>query len=195
MPDTGKLEFLKLPQPEAFLRVETGIRQGDEISVHYDPMIAKIIAKGRDRLEAIKRLDDALSNFVVVGVDTNISLIKKILREASFRAGGVDTHYLQSNSKILFQGNPREALKSAAIAAAMKLVNREHFSSQKANTLSEFDPWKKVDLSTTTSPRSMTTKLRIDGKTNVEVRTTKDQASFISAAVVLHLFVFFGLSV
>lgn len=79
VPDTGTLNIFKFPENSSNLRVETGVQKGmslifemwclyllgDEISIFYDPMIAKVIAHGQDRKEAIKRLDSALSDIMV----------------------------------------------------------------------------------------------------------------------------------
>lgn len=97
LPDTGKLYFYKYPPNNPNLRVETGVQQGDEISIHYDPMIAKVVVKGRDRDEAIKRLDSALKELQVVGVTTNVPFIRKILGIEEFSAGNVDTGFIGVN--------------------------------------------------------------------------------------------------
>jgi 3-methylcrotonyl-CoA carboxylase alpha subunit len=102
MPDTGKLEFLRIPSCSHDVRVETGVREGDEISVFYDPMIAKVIVHGHDRLEALRKLDKALQEFHVVGVRTNIPLLRRILNEEHFSKGSVDTGYIKQHQEILF---------------------------------------------------------------------------------------------
>jgi len=65
MPDVGRLKLFQLPPPRADVRVETGLREGDYISVYYDPMIAKVIAHGTTRNEALKKLSQALKEFRV----------------------------------------------------------------------------------------------------------------------------------
>ena len=65
MPDTGKITFLKTPEPSSTIRVETGVREGDEVTVYYDPMIAKLIVHGQDRPTALRHLRKALQDFKV----------------------------------------------------------------------------------------------------------------------------------
>lgn len=115
MPDVGRLEFLYLPEESSTVRVETGVRQGDDISVFYDPMIAKVIVHGEDRVDALRKLDKTLQDFNVVGVRTNIPLIRKIISTEKFRAGAVDTSFIPSNSTSLFK---READRPEDIALA-----------------------------------------------------------------------------
>lgn len=121
MPDTGKLEFLGIPDSNEHIRVETGVRQGDNITVYYDPMIAKVIAKGQDRVEALRRLDQALQEFHVVGVRTNIPLIRKILAQEAFRHGSVDTGFIKSHHEILFEKSKPKA-EHVALAAVIQIL-------------------------------------------------------------------------
>ena len=65
MPDTGPLLHLSTPLESSVLRVETGVRQGDAVSVYYDPMISKLVVRGRDRNEALRRLRKSLGEFEV----------------------------------------------------------------------------------------------------------------------------------
>lgn len=76
------------------------------ISVHYDPMIAKVIASGSSRREALKRLSQALGQFRVVGVRTNIDFIQRILGLADFHKGAVDTSFIQEHHQSLFEKRP-----------------------------------------------------------------------------------------
>jgi acetyl-CoA carboxylase biotin carboxylase subunit len=93
-PTPGKVTKLTLPSGEG-IRVETYLSEGDTISPHFDSMIAKVIAHGKSRKEAIERLENALSNMVVEGVSTTIALQKKILASESFRAGDYNTSTLE----------------------------------------------------------------------------------------------------
>lgn len=76
--------------------------EGDSISVFYDPMIAKVIAFGKNRTEAIYRLSQALEEMRIVGVRTNIPLLLNILKNREFRVGPVDTSFIQEQSADLF---------------------------------------------------------------------------------------------
>jgi len=75
-------------------RVETWVERGTEISAFYDPLLAKIIVKGRDRAEALSRLDVALADTRLHGLETNLDYLRQIAASTGFRAGGVTTKYL-----------------------------------------------------------------------------------------------------
>jgi len=96
LPSTGRIERLRFPVDHEHVRVDTGVREGDEVSIHYDPMVAKVIAWGADRLEAIDRLRAALEATDVDGLRTNTRFLWEILGHESVRAGDVSTRLLES---------------------------------------------------------------------------------------------------
>jgi len=84
LPATGRIAHLRLPQATAHVRVDTGVREGDEIGVHYDPMIAKLICWDVDRDAALRRLRAALAEYQVVGVTTNIAFLSSVSAHRAF---------------------------------------------------------------------------------------------------------------
>lgn len=76
------------------VRCDSGIEEGSEISVYYDPMICKLVCHGKDRNEAIERSINALDSYVIRGVTNNIPLLRDILTEKRFRKGEISTNYL-----------------------------------------------------------------------------------------------------
>jgi len=96
LPSTGRIERLQWPTHLEHVRVDTGVREGDEVSIHYDPMVAKVIAWGSDRLEAIDRLRAALEATDVDGLRTNTRFLWEILGHEAVRAGEVSTRLLES---------------------------------------------------------------------------------------------------
>ncbi|KAJ1547461.1 hypothetical protein HK096_002805, partial [Nowakowskiella sp. JEL0078] len=91
LPDTGIIKFLRTPKPESNVRVETGIRQGDIVSVFYDPMIAKLVVHSRDRSSALTLLQRKLEEFQVVGVQTNIEFLKSLISHHSVQNAELET--------------------------------------------------------------------------------------------------------
>ncbi|KAN0062743.1 hypothetical protein ACQY0O_004938 [Thecaphora frezii] len=125
LPDVGRLRFVRLPEEEeGRVRVDTGFGEGDEVSVHYDPMIAKLIVRGRDRDEALRTLVKALGEYQVVGPQTNLEFLKRLARHRSFRRGEVETGFIEKYATDLF---PPPAAPSDAVLgqAALYFYLRE----------------------------------------------------------------------
>ncbi len=92
-PSPGRISWLRLPQGPG-VRCDAGVFGGSEISIYYDPMIAKLIVWGRDRAEALRRLERALAELRVEGIRTNAPLFEALLADADFRAARFDIHWL-----------------------------------------------------------------------------------------------------
>jgi acetyl/propionyl-CoA carboxylase alpha subunit len=94
LPSPGTISRLVLPEGEG-IRVESGIAEGTAVSVHYDPLLLKLVARGRDRDEAIARLGGALEGCVVEGVRTTIPFLQRVVASPDFRAGRVHTQMIE----------------------------------------------------------------------------------------------------
>jgi acetyl-CoA carboxylase biotin carboxylase subunit len=90
MPSPGPLDKFRPPEGDG-IRVDTGFAEGMAVTPFYDPLVAKVIGKGKDRQQAIDRLIAALENFEIEGIKSNIPALVQILRSDSFRAGDVHT--------------------------------------------------------------------------------------------------------
>lgn len=113
MPDTGILTHMKTPEQSDVVRIETGVKQGDEVSVYYDPMISKLVVWGKNRKEALRLFRKALGEFEVVGPNTNIEFLKELSSHPAFIKGDVDTGFIkvpcilhQRHEKELFPVEP-----------------------------------------------------------------------------------------
>lgn len=112
LPSTGMVLAWRQPVGEG-VRVDAGIAEGQEVTAHYDPMIAKVIAYGADRAQAIERLDRALADTVVLGVDTNVGFLRRLVAEPDVRAGRLDTGLIDRMPEVV-DGDPSAALVDAA---------------------------------------------------------------------------------
>ena len=102
LPGSGKISYLREPkEEEGLVRMETGVRQNDEISIFYDPMIAKLVVWGKDRLQASQRLSHALSNFKIAGLVNNVPFLKTIIDDDQFKSWDYDTSYIAKNRDAL----------------------------------------------------------------------------------------------
>jgi len=151
LPSTGTLHFLHLPEGEG-VRVESGVRAGDPVSPFYDAMIAKVIAWGEDRATARARLGRALADTALLGVQTNLGFLARILADPEFAAGTLDTGFIERRRAVLLApADPVSALARAA-AALWRLLARQEAADGP-------DPWARVDgwrLNLAPAPQSLT---------------------------------------
>eukprot|EP00040_Diaphanoeca_grandis_P005988 m.35441 g.35441 ORF g.35441 m.35441 type:complete len:716 (-) comp17140_c0_seq1:147-2294(-) len=131
MPSIGRLNTYMEPtasNPDAEwpdVRVDTGVEEGSEISMFYDPMICKLITYGRDRPHAIELMKHALDSYVIKGVQHNIPLLRDIIRQERFISGDISTNFLPEVYPDKFTGyilNDAESHNLIAAAAFMHVV-------------------------------------------------------------------------
>ena len=101
LPSPGKLDRLSFPGEGDGVRVDTGFRAGDDVTFHYDPMIAKIIAHGADRDAAIGRAVEALRATELEGLVSNIPFLIRALDHPAFRAGDTHTAFVETHKSDL----------------------------------------------------------------------------------------------
>jgi acetyl-CoA carboxylase biotin carboxylase subunit len=144
LPSIGTLTTYKSPSGPG-VRVDDGVESGSEITPYYDPMLAKVITWGQDRGEAIRKMERALREMVVLGVTTNIPYLLAILGEAQFRAGNTTTQYLD---KHMAGWSPTsvpddDMLLAAAVFEALQGGGKQARSLDvsTAGAEAESDPW------------------------------------------------------
>ncbi|MET3130320.1 3-methylcrotonyl-CoA carboxylase alpha subunit [Oxalobacteraceae bacterium GrIS 1.11] len=150
LPSIGTLRHLNTPAAVAFelggtpggvpagVRIDSGVREGDAISPFYDPMIAKLIVWGADRAQALARMSQALSEYQIVGLASNIAFLKRLIEGAAFATAELDTGLIERNHASLFPA--ASAAPPAALAlAAVALIVAEKALAQSAGNPS--DPW------------------------------------------------------
>jgi len=132
LPAIGKIDYLHYPTQNQYVRVDSGIVEGDEITTYYDPMIAKLIVWGKNREAALIQMQHALSQFHVDGLGNNIAFLQKIVRCDSFKQAKLDTNLIQREHNFLFrpeQIKPELVVATAFIEFLSKLNHNR--SSQK----------------------------------------------------------------
>src|SRR5690554_1490991 len=117
LPATGTLHYLRTPETSRHVRVDTGVVEGDEISIHYDPMIAKLIVWDETREQAINRLVRALEHYRIAGVKNNIRFLHATVDSLPFRQANLNTGFINTHSALLFP-EPRLGLETALVLAA-----------------------------------------------------------------------------
>jgi 3-methylcrotonyl-CoA carboxylase alpha subunit len=131
LPAIGTLVRLRPPAENDHVRVDTGVREGDAVTMFYDPMIAKLIVWDEDRDAALRRLRVALAAYEVVGVTTNISFLGAIAAHPAFRAVEIDTGFIERHRADLLP--PPAPVGDAALAvAALSVLLRRRAEAQAA---------------------------------------------------------------
>jgi 3-methylcrotonyl-CoA carboxylase alpha subunit len=141
LPSVGRVRHFVHPPADAAWRIEAGIADGDAISVHYDPMIAKVIATGPDRASALATLRNRLDRTAVFGVANNLALLRAIAAHPAFAAGDVDTGFVDRELAVLTEGRtpPQEAV---LLAASLALAGRRAPQGAAASPWSQADGWR-----------------------------------------------------
>ncbi|MPY89532.1 MAG: acetyl-CoA carboxylase biotin carboxylase subunit [Luteitalea sp.] len=141
VPQAGRLLLYREPSGLG-IRVDSGVAEGDEVSAHYDPLLAKLVVWAEDRPRAIDRALAALAQYAVLGVRTNIGFLRRVLAHPRFRAGNVDTEMLDTERETLFTPPSRATLRAAvATAAFVGAVPAPPRSGVAAEASSGIDPW------------------------------------------------------
>jgi 3-methylcrotonyl-CoA carboxylase alpha subunit len=146
LPSIGRIAHLRMPQPSPDVRIDTGVRAGDEISRYYDPMIAKLIAYGDDRDQARRRLASALAEYEIVGVATNVALLRRVLEHEAFAAGSVETGFIARHHAALFPAAEPASETLLAVAALAEVAALRDEALARAHASSDrFSPWHAID--------------------------------------------------
>lgn len=117
-PSIGVLNAFNL-EVAVGIRNDTGFKTGDRVSVHYDPLLAKLVTYGEDRTDALNKMYWALINYTVLGVDTNIEFLREIINHKKFREGAITTHFIQDNFSSDWVGRSKRELPLEILIAAV----------------------------------------------------------------------------
>lgn len=142
LPATGALAYLRTPAESAHVRVDSGVVEGDQVSVFYDPMIAKLIVWDEDRERAIDRLTHALRDYRIAGLTTNIDYLHRIADSAPFRAADLDTRFIERHAELL-TAEPAAALGAQLAMVAAALDSHSAPADEGANA--HQSPWQRND--------------------------------------------------
>jgi propionyl-CoA carboxylase alpha chain len=130
MPSIGRLRRCLEPKGEG-VRVDSGIREGDEISIHYDPMIAKLSTWGKDRNQAIEKMRVALDSYLIRGVTHNIPFLRTILDNPRFIDGKLSTHFIAEEFPEGFGAYEGKVPSSRFLSGALAAYICTHLSKAK----------------------------------------------------------------
>ncbi len=150
LPATGRLAVYRPPPatqfrnaeingaaPMPFVRLDAGVREGDAVTPHYDPMLAKLIVWGADRVQALARLDAALAEMHIVGVHHNVGFLRRVVASRSFAGAQLDTALIEREREALFNVPPLPLELAAAGVVAHALAAEKALQTE--------DPWSRRD--------------------------------------------------
>ncbi|MGQ0742687.1 MAG: ATP-binding protein [Alphaproteobacteria bacterium] len=136
LPSTGRLKRLRFAAGD--VRVDTGVREGDEVTPYYDPLIAKVIAHDTTREGAARRLADSLAATQIAGPRTNAVFLIEALRNPDFLAGKIETGFVERHPELVPEAGPPPA---DVLAMAALFIIKE----RAAAAVAEYDPWNVPD--------------------------------------------------
>ena len=146
LPAAGRIEHLELPAPGDDLRIDVGVRAGDAVTAHYDPLIAKIVAWGTTRRRAIDRLATALGESCIAGPATNLDFLRRLLAHGDFVAGPVDTGFVAREIETLAPPPAPPGAPALALAALDRLRRRARAVEREARASGDpVSPWHRAD--------------------------------------------------
>ena len=199
LPATGRLEVYALPACTSFeradhgVRVDSGVRQGDAISPYYDSMVAKLIVHGDTREQALARLDVALAQTHIVGLQTNVQFLRHVVQSPSFAQADLDTALIPREAAVLFaQTRVSAPLACAAEVARTLLAER---AGQGAEPFSQTDGWRSLGewvrrfaFRQGAEPLAASLRYRRDGSLQLSVADTVGELRFAAAGtgIALH---------
>ncbi|MFK4255862.1 MULTISPECIES: acetyl/propionyl/methylcrotonyl-CoA carboxylase subunit alpha [Rhizobium/Agrobacterium group] len=173
LPSIGTVSHLAFPEEGPHLRIDSGIRTGDAISVHYDPMIAKLIVWDYDRLSAVRRLRLALEKLAICGVTSNAAFLTRLAGLDAFAAAELDTGFIARNEAALFAPGATSE-NEIALATLGLLLSRRNGAEPQADP---YSPWNNTNSFRLNAPARETLRFVLDQQP-VDVAVTHEPDGF-----------------
>jgi 3-methylcrotonyl-CoA carboxylase alpha subunit len=146
LPSIGRLAHLRPPAESPHVRVDTGVREGDSVTIHYDPMIAKLVVWDTSRAAAVRRLRAALAAYQVVGVTTNLAFLGAVAAHPAYAAAQLDTRFIDRHRADLVGGEGPASDTVLAVACLDELLRRAAEAEQGARASDDpHSPWNQTN--------------------------------------------------
>jgi 3-methylcrotonyl-CoA carboxylase alpha subunit len=139
LPSVGELAHWRMPAEEQGLRIDTGFAEGDQVSQHYDPMLAKIIAHAATREAALARLKGAFGGVEIAGVTTNAGFLARLLGEGAVQRNAIDTGYIERERGGL--KGLTDGVDARVLAAACAAILNSEASAVRRDEADPYSPW------------------------------------------------------
>lgn len=141
-PSPGLLHHLKLPEDSGHIRIDTGVRSGDEVTMFYDPMIAKVITWGQDRDDAIRHMERAISEIEVIGLKTNAAFLAEVTGHKAFKNAELDTAFIERHQSDLVPEAEDIDGEILALAALYCLLGERKASAGNSDPFASTTGWR-----------------------------------------------------
>ena len=145
LPGSGKLQTLQLPAPSRYVRIDSGVIEGDTVTIFYDPMIAKLIVWDEDRPRALARLREALAACEIAGPKSNIAFLERLVRHPAVVGGTIDTGYLDRHLEEFLSPAATDPALLLAAATARLLTQEADARDAAATSNDPSSPWAIAD--------------------------------------------------
>ncbi len=145
LPAAGKLTWLQQPTETSQVRIDTGVVEGNEVGVYYDPMIAKLIVWDENRQLALQRLARALASYRIVGVTTNIDFLRRLATHDAFEAQELSTDFIDQHAASLFveaQLRLESVLPLVCLYLILRRQSQQISNSDRTSPWNAFDSWR-----------------------------------------------------
>jgi len=193
LPSIGTLRCLAFPdtfqkiqktedeasQSCSIIRIDSGVEQGGEISIHYDPLIAKLVVHADSRKQAIRTMQTVLAQSGVLGMETNLGFLQSILQHPYFDAGRMDTLFVDSNLESLLEEN-QDSVNWVCWRAAIACLLEDYAESEKKaqESMESCSPWNSLNNWRTGFTEPHRVRLRNQQGRGTEVMIIKENNSF-----------------
>ena len=151
LPQAGRLSVYLEPRWPG-VRVDSGVAEGGEVSIYYDPMIAKVIATAENRELAIRRLAAALRDFQIEGIRTNLAFLIAVLESDAFRRADVDTAFLDREGAAVASHTSQVTRHESQVAGRTSVAGRKSAAGQTAGSRAAYDPWNGAGVARAAAP-------------------------------------------
>lgn len=176
LPATGLLENFDIPQ-HPNTRLETGVLAGDSVSIHYDPMIAKLVAYGDTRSDAIANLKTMMAGSVITGLKNNSDFLYACINHPEFTSGDVDTGFIARNeANLIVDHTPAERERALASLAILAAREERSFDAALATGAPD-DPWGYGDNFMMNLPSTEVLLFKENNDSDITVHATHDNGS------------------
>jgi len=139
LPSIGKILYVQEPFGPG-IRVDSSLYSGIEIPIYYDPILSKLITWAEDREKARLKMIQALSDYVIIGIKTQLSFLKAVMQHPEYIAGNLHTNFISQNMQNWREDYKQPYFKIALIAAAIASLNRSYSKSSTTKKIN-WDPW------------------------------------------------------